>query len=371
MLAVAGGLDRARYDVSVVCGTGDPAEGSLAGRAAEAGIPVTIVDGLQREIAPVQDLLTFWRLFRIIRAGRYQIVHTHISKSGVLGRLAAKAADVPGIVHTYHGDVFQSYFSPGKSRLLLAFDQAAGAVSDRLIEVSAATMSRHLDYGIAAPDRFVVIPNGIDLATWDRPRPGVSALRARLGIPEGVPVIGTVAMLVPVKRLDVLLSAAERVLAYRPDALFVIVGDGALKGTLEAQAVASGFSSRILFLGLRDDVPDLMHLFDLFALSSDYEGFGISLIEAMAAGRPVVATDVGGVSEVVAHGQTGLLVPRRDPDRLADALLALLDSPERRETMGTRGRRVASERYSTSGMVDRVDRLYRDLLREKGVEPEV
>lgn len=352
----------------MVCGTGDPAEGSLAGSAADAGIPVRTLSGLRREISPVEDILTFWRLFWIIRAGGYQIVHTHISKSGVLGRLAARAAGVPGIVHTYHGDVFQSYFSPGRSRLLLAFEQMAGAVSDRLIEVSAATMSRHLAYGIASSERFVLIPNGIDLSAWGRPRQEASALRARLGIPAEVPVIGTVAMLVPIKRLDVLLAAAERVATRRPDALFVIAGDGALRRTLEAQAAASGLSSRVRFLGLREDLPSLMSAFDILALSSDAEGCPTAPMEAMAAGRPVVATDVGGVSEVVDHGQTGLLVPRRDPDRLAEAILSLLDSPNRRAAMGTRGRQVVRERYSASAMVDRVDRLYREVLREKGVE---
>ncbi len=368
LLAIAGGLDRDRYEVSVVCGTGDPSEGSLMDRAAALGVPVRVLPGLQREIAPAQDLLTFWRLFRTIRRGGYQIVHTHISKAGVLGRLAAAAAGVPVILHTYHGDVFRSYFSPFRSRVLLTFEQAAAAVSDRLIEVSQATQDRHVAYGVARPDRFTVIPNGIDLAPYDRTPPEARAIRAQLGLPPEAPVIGTVAMLVPVKRIDVMIAAMETVVRALPEVLLLIVGDGGLRTALQERATTPSLSGRIRFLGLRDDVPNLLPAFDVFALSSDDEGYPTSLIEAMAAGRPVVATDVGGVSEVARHGESGLLVPRRDPDRLADALLSLLNAPDRARAMGLRGRQTAQERFDVRRMVERVDALYQELLREKGIE---
>jgi glycosyltransferase involved in cell wall biosynthesis len=368
LLAIAGELDPDRYEVSVVCGTGDASEGSLMDRATARGIPVRVLPGLQREIAPAQDLLTFWRLFRWIRRGGYQIVHTHISKAGVLGRLAAAAAGVPVVLHTYHGDVFRSYFSPFRSRILLAFEQAAAAFSDRLIEVSRATQDRHVAYGIARPDRFTVIPNGIDLTPYDRTPPEARAIRAQLGLPPEAPVIGTVAMLVPVKRLDVLLAAMETLLRARPDALLVIVGDGGLRPALQQRAEAPPLSGRVHLLGLRDDVPDLLPAFDVFALSSDDEGYPTSLIEAMAAGRPVVATDVGGVPEVVSRDESGLLVPRRDPDRLADALRSLLDAPDRARAMGLKGRRIARERFDVRRMVARTEALYQELLREKGIE---
>lgn len=368
MLAVAGGLDRDRYEVSILCGTGDPSEGDLKDRAAAVGIPVRVVRGLQREIAPLKDALTFWRLFRLIREGGYQIVHTHISKAGVLGRLAAAAAGVPVVLHTYHGDVFQSYFSPFKSRLLLALEQAAAAVSDRLIEVSRATLRRHVAYGVAPPGRFVVIPNGIDLTPFDRPAPDAGEARATLGLPLKAPVVGTVAALVPVKRLDVLLSAMETVLHRLPDAALVIVGDGNQRPLLEGRAGAPPLCGRVRFLGLRHDIPALMPAFDALVLSSDEEGCPTSPIEAMAAGRPVVATDVGGVSEVVRHGENGLLVPRRDPEALADAILSLLRSPDRARAMGLRGRQIAQERFDARRMVERVDALYQELLREKGIE---
>ncbi len=367
MLAIASGLDRNRYRVTVACGTGDPSEGSLAHRAEAMGVPVCFIPGLQREIAPARDGLTFCRLLRFIRRGGYRIVHTHISKAGVLGRLAARAAGVPVVVHTYHGDVFQSYFSPLKSRLLLSFERAAAA-SDRLVEVSSATLRRHVAYGIARPDRFVVIPNGVDMTPYDRPPEDFPAVRARLGIPPDAPVVGTVAMLVPVKRIDILLAAAERVLRRLPGAVFVVVGDGGLRGALETQAAAPPLSGRVRFLGLRDDIPDLMSAFDVLALSSDEEGCPTAPIEAMAAGRPVVATDVGGVSDIVTHGGSGLLVPRRDPDRMAGAILDLLGSPDRAREMGQRGRGIARERFDARRMVERMDALYRDLLREKGIE---
>jgi glycosyltransferase involved in cell wall biosynthesis len=174
-------------------------------------------------------------------------------------------------------------------------------------------------------------------------------------------------MLVPVKRIDVLLRAAEIIVRRRPGVIFVIVGDGGQRDLLKARAAVPPLSGHVHFTGLRDDVPDLLSAFDVFALSSDDEAFGISLLEAMAAGCPVVATAVGGIPEVVEDGRSGLLVPRRDPDRMAEVILSLLEAPEWAKAMGLRGRQIARERFDVRRMVERVDALYQELLKEKGI----
>ena len=367
-LAIAEGLRRDRYEVSIACGRGEPSEEGIADRAEAVGIPVHIIPGLQRGIDPRKDLATFWRLFLVIRKGGYQLVHTHLSKAGVLGRLAARAAGVPVIFHTYHGDVFESYFSPLKSRIFLTFERAAAAVSDRFIEVSRATLRRHVAYGISRRDRFRVISNGIDLSRFERPTGDIRTIRGHLDLPPSTPIIATVTRLVPVKRIDVLLKAAEIVVRRCPKVLFVIVGQGESEGFLRKRASVPSLSGKVRFFGHRSDIADLLHVFDVIAISSDDEGHPTSLIEAMAAARPVAATAVGGIPEVVEDGGSGLLVPRRNPDRLAEALLSLLEAPEKAKAMGIRGQNIARERYDVRRMVESVEILYREGLKAKGLE---
>jgi glycosyltransferase involved in cell wall biosynthesis len=271
------------------------------------------------------------------------------------------------ILHTYHGDVFRSYFGPWKSRILLGFERAAASVSDRLVEVSDATRRRHVAYGIAPANRFLTIPNGIDLTRFAGPPPDPLVVRNRLGVPAGVPVVGTVAMLVPVKRIDVLLQAAAGLLERRPETVFLIVGDGALRDPLERQAATLPVPGSVRFLGLRNDIPEILAAMDLFVLPSDDEGCPASLLEAMASGRPAVATDVGGISEIVENGRSGLLVPRRDPHGLARAILSVLECPDRAASMGGRGRRIVRERFDVRRAIDRVDALYRETMARKGL----
>jgi len=182
--------------------------------------------------------------------------------------------------------------------------------------------------------------------------------RKELGLPEEGPVIGTVGRLVPIKGHEWLLKAAPRVLAEFPHATFVFLGEGPLLGQLQQLAAGLGISGHVMFMGARQDVPECLAAFDLFAFPSINEGMGRALIEAMAVGVPVVATRVGGIPDVVADGETGLLVPARDETALADALLKLLRDPARRQAYGQAARRSMDERFDVKAMVRAIDRLY-------------
>ena len=349
LLTTIRGLDRSRYRVSLVTGVPGAEEGSLIDAARELDVDLHVLPSLQREIHPLRDLVAFWRLYRLIRRGRYHIVHTHLSKAGILGRLAARCAGVPGIVHTYHGDVFEDYFGPVKSRGLLGIERLVGHFTGRFAVVSEALRRRFRSYRVGRNGAFRVVPNGVWADSF--PAPSTDMRKGRR--------VGTVAMFYPIKRVDLFLETARCVLRRRPDTEFVIVGGGAEEAAL--RQAARDLGDRIRFLGIRSDVSDLLSTFDVFVLSSDFEGAGVGLIEAMLSGLPVVATRVGGVPEIVAEGSTGLLVPPGDVEAMTAGVLRLLKNPDLRQKMGAEAREMALRQFSAGEMVRRLDRLYREL----------
>ena len=314
VLSTIRGLDRTRYRIMLVSGLPAPNEGSLIQEAKALGVAFHVLPTLQREIHWLQDLEAFWRLFLLIRRGHFHIVHTHISKAGVLGRLAAFCAGVPVILHTYHGDVFDLYFGPLKSRILLAVERLVGRMTNRFVVVSEALKERFMTYGMGPADTFYVIPNGIPTDQPLLPKPvGRQGFR-----------IGTIAMFYPIKRLDLFLEMSCQIARNRADVTAVIAGGGAEEAAL--RHLADELDAPVQFLGICRDKPALLASLDVFVSCSDFEGAGMSVMEAMLHGVPVVATGVGGVPEIVQDGKTGLLVPPGDVGALAAAVLRLLES---------------------------------------------
>lgn len=352
VLATLRGLDRSRYRITVVTGPPRPEEGSLVEAAKAQGVTLHVLPYLVREIHPLYDAMAFAGLYRMMRRGRYQIVHTHLSKAGIVGRLAASCAGIPGIVHTYHGDVFERYFGSFKSEVLLGVERLVGRVTHRFAVVSEALRARYRAYRVGKSHLFRTVPNGVWPDAFPYSHPG-GGQQCR---------VGTVSMFYPIKRVDLFLEMARQILRIRPDAEFVVAGGGT--GEAELREAARDLGDRIRFLGVRYDVPDLLASFDVFVLCSDYEGAGVGLIEAMLSGVPVVATRVGGVPEVVDDGETGFLVPQGNVDALTERVLYLMGNPELRNRMGKTGRRVALRRFSAEAMVGRLDVLYREVLTE-------
>jgi len=357
-------IDPARYSTLLVTGHEAPSEGNMSSLAKSVAVEPRVVAGLGREISLWRDLLAWFRLYRLCVRYRPHIVHTHTAKAGVLGRLAARAAKVPVIVHTYHGHVFQGYFSPLKTRLFLAIERWLGRSTQRLIAVSEAVCQDLLQLGIGTPESLVVIPLGLNLDPFLRCEDLRGQLRAELGLQPDTPLVGIVARLVPIKAHEVFLKAAAKVCARFPQSRFLLVGDGERLAELQLLVERLGLRDRVLFLGWRQDLDRVLADLDLVVLTSRNEGSPVCLIEAMAAARPVVATRVGGVADVVDDGITGCLVDADKPEDVANAIVELLGDENRRRAMGEAARQRVP-RFGIDRLVSDMDRLYGNLLTER------
>jgi glycosyltransferase involved in cell wall biosynthesis len=366
VMLVADMLDPARFDASVISGPQTGSEGSLIEEVRARGVPLTIEPTLVREINPVKDLLALVRLTRFIRHGRYDVVHTNSSKAGVLGRWAAWLAGLAGtpapvIVHTVHGWGHHERQHPLTRRFYILLEQVTQRITDKLIVVSPRNIEKGLADGIATPDKYVTIRSGIELRSFRQPVRSREAVRAELSIPLDALVVGTVTRLSPQKAPLDFVKAVARVAEQRPNVHFVVVGDGPLRAEVEAQVAAAGLAELFHLTGLRRDVPDLLHSFDVFALSSLWEGLPRVLPQAMAAGLPVVATAVDGNAEAVEDGVSGLLTQPGDPQAMAEGLLYLLDDPALAAQMGAAGWERA-DTFGARKMVDDIAALYETLL---------
>ncbi len=352
-----------RYETRLVAGTEAAGEGNylaLRGRPLEG---LHVLPALGREIRGGHDLAALVQLTRLIRDFAPHVVHTHTAKAGTLGRLAAVLAKVPVVVHTYHGHVLHGYFTPAVSRLFVAIERWLARRSDRLIAVSETVAAELLARGIGTAERFAVVPLGLDLERFLHAERARGELRAELGLAPGVPLVGIVARLVPVKAHEVFLAAAAGVARTVPEARFLVIGDGERRPALEAEAGRLGLGGRVRFLGWRRDLERVYADLDVAVLSSRNEGSPVSLIEAMAAARPVVSTRVGGVPDLVEDGVTGCLVPPADGPALAEAIRDLLANPERRQTLGLAGRKRVFPAFGAERLLSDIDRLYTTLLR--------
>jgi glycosyltransferase involved in cell wall biosynthesis len=356
-------LDPGRYDSLLVAGSQGPWEGNYLALHQRPRERLVHLPALGREIS-VRDATALVALLRLIRRERPLIVHTHTAKAGALGRLAAWLARVPVVVHTYHGHVFRGYFSPAKTRFFVALERWLARRTDRLLSVSPQVRRELLDLGIGTPERSAVVPLGLDLDPFLNGG-GPGRLRRELGIEPAAPVVAIVARLVLIKAHEVFLEAASIVSRRRPDARFLVVGDGERRAELEALVDRLALGGAVHFLGWRRDLPAIYGDVDVVALTSRNEGSPVSLIEAMAAGRPVVATRVGGVPDLVEHGVNGYLAEPDQPAALAEALLALLTDPGRREAFGGAGRKRVYPAFAADRLLRDIDELYTALLAEK------
>lgn len=361
------GLQNDRFSSVLVTGVEGPHEGSMRHLADKHGVQPRVLRELGREVSPVNDLRVTLAMYRLIRRSRPHIVHTHMAKAGTAGRLAAKLARVPIIVHTFHGHTFHSYWGPVKSAVFLQIERTLGAMTDRVIAVNDAQRADIAKYGVAPLHKIQTVPLGLEIEPLLHAEQYRGRLRAELGISADQRVIGIVARLVPIKAHEVFLTAAAKVRAAMPNTTFLIVGDGERRAELEALARTLGIADATRFLGWRDDMREVNADLDVAALTSHNEGSPVALIEAMAAARPVVATRVGGVPDVVHDGESGLLVPAGDANSFADALLQLLRDPERAAAFGLAGRQAVYPRHSSMRLIQDIETLYLELAHAKGL----
>ena len=358
--------NRNRFEVDLISGPTRGDEGSVEDAVRAAGIDIIRVPTLVRNVAPVRDVLALYYLERLFERNRYDIVHTHTSKAGFLGRLAAERAGVPIVVHTPHGNIFHGYFPKPVTRLFVWMERHAARRTDRLIELTAGGVVEYLAEDIGRREQFRVIFSGVDFGPYEGARARREVTRRALGVgPENV-LVGGAGRLEPVKGFAYFVAAAQTIAAAVPEACFILAGAGSLRAELEAQA--AGLADRFRFLGLRDDVPGLMAAMDIFVMPSVNEGMGRVLLEAGAAATPAVATAVGGIPDIVVDGSTGVLVPPRDPQALAEAVIALARDADRRRGMGEMARAMVVPAYGLDRMVQQIETLYEELIREKGLD---
>lgn len=356
---------RERYDVDLISGPTEGAEGSIEDAVREAGIDVLRVPNLVREVRPFQDLLAYRDLVRLFRSRRYDIVHTHTSKAGFVGRLAAAKAKVPIVVHTPHGHIFFGYFNTPLTRMFTLMERHAARRSDKLIALTPRGIREHLDQGVGFPEQWTSIFSGIDLQPFEQAARRREAVRAALGLEPDALAVGGVGRLEPIKGFSYFI-AASRIIAQRvPNARFVIAGDGSMAE--ELRQAGADLGGRLRFLGLRTDVPDVMAALDVFVAPSINEGMGRVLVEAAAAGVPSVASAVGGVPDIVRDGETGVLVPPKDARALAEAVVTLANDAGLRARIGAEAHRHARA-FGLDRMVTEIEALYETLIKEKQLD---
>jgi glycosyltransferase involved in cell wall biosynthesis len=348
LLDLVRGLLSLGYRVSICYSTPGPLQSEFSGL----GIQMSRLRRLAR-----LDPLLLVGMCRTIRRDPPQIVHTHLFKSDMHGRLAGRLSGVPVVTSTLH-----SMDAWAESSLLGRVYGATARWAERLIAVSEEVRRYHIERTGVAADKVCTIPNGVRLERFSGQDRAGLALRRELGVKQDCPLVAIVGALKPAKDHASFLRAAARIRQALPQARFLVVGDGPLRGQLEDQAASLGLGSAIVFCGLRRDIPEVLAAVDLLVFSSRWEGLPVSLLEGMAAACPVVATAVGGIPGVIVDQSTGRLVPPGEPDALAAACLSLLEHPEWSRELGMAGQaRVAAE-YSMGAMVRRTSELYQELL---------
>ena len=326
------------------------------------GIRSVLIPTLGRSISPLDDMRTLWMLIRIFRRERPAVVHTHTSKAGVLGRIAAWIAKVPAVVHTPHGHVFYGHFGPFRSWLFLQIERVLSAITHRLIALTEAERQDHLDRSVGKADRFAVVPSGIDRERFGRARIQGKQQPDWFGCPLDALIVGSVGWLTDIKGHEYLIAAVAKLKQDFPALHLVIIGSGDRHDALLQQAELCGLRDAVHLLGHRDDVEACLAGMDLFVLPSLNEGMGRALIEAMAAGLPVIASRVGGIPAVISHERTGLLVPPGDAGALAEALRRFLDRPEWATQLGIAASHSVDSRYGSVSMVHAIESIFAEAL---------
>jgi glycosyltransferase involved in cell wall biosynthesis len=325
------------------------------------GVRVITLPSLVRSIRPIMDFKALLSLMWLIFNEKPDIVHTHSSKAGILGRLSAKIAFVPNIIHTPHGHVFYGHFGLVASKIFLWVEKFFSRFTDRIVALTDGEKSDYEKLSVCSSEKLLKIHSGVDVAQYMKPNGNVVEKKRSLGLDQNEAVIGFVGWLLPIKGPNYLLRAMDYVWNEHPETSLVLVGKGDMDVDLRAEALRINANGKVKFLGWRDDVDEIMLIFDMLVLPSLNEGMGRVLVEAMAAGKPVVASRVGGIPDLVRHDETGYLVPPADEKALADNIKKLLDDPEKAWEMGLRGKEYCRQ-FSLEAMIAKLDDLYSDLI---------
>jgi glycosyltransferase involved in cell wall biosynthesis len=363
-------LDKSVFETRLVAGPVGEHEGDMTKfRGGEDPLRVTLLPTLVRNASPRNDFAALRSLVHLMRDTRPHLVDTHLSKAGFLGRIAARLARVPAVIHTFHIHVFSGYdISFAERQVFLRMEQIAARCCDRMLTLTDDLQREILDLDIGRPEQFRTIPLGLDLAQFRDAPDSRAALRQELGLPLDTPLVGHISRLVPIKSVNYFIEAAAQVRQQVPNAVLLVIGDGESRPELEKLAAEKGLlGDAVRFLGFRSDMTYLNKGLDCIALTSLQEGTPVSIIENLAAGKPVVATDVGGVSRLIQHDRTGWLAPSRDFNKIAEGITTALTRPETAARWGAEGQKHAFQNFDVSRMIADHRALYAEVLQEKNI----
>jgi glycosyltransferase involved in cell wall biosynthesis len=361
-LMQAMGAARRGHRVTLASGPSAAPSPLLAAARAQAGLEIIEVESLVRRPSPLQDLKALGAIRKLVRGRRFDVVHTHTSKAGAIGRLAAFLGGRPPVVHQPHGHLFYGYHGPIGTALVILAERLLAPLANRQIALSWRGAEEHLCRGIGRPGDFTVVRSGIDLRPYRRARARRTECRRRWHFSPEDFVVGTLCRLEPVKGAEELLDAFLLVAASTPRLRLVVGGDGPLRGRLLKRAHDAGMAKCVVIQGSWVKPEDLLPALDLFVLASRNEGMGRALVEAMAVGLPVVGTAVGGVPEVLEEGGAGILIPPDDPEALA-AAIARLAADERLAAHYARRARARAVAFGAGRMNHLLLKLYRGVIR--------
>lgn len=323
---------------------------------------ITIIPQLKREVNLFWDIRAFLKLYLLLRKGKFDIVHTHTAKAGALGRIAARLAGVKVIVHTPHGHNFYGYFGAAANKAIIFIERLAACFTDKIIVFTELEKKDFIKFKVAPKNKVVLIYQGLELDKYSKAAMDKNKMRESFNIGQKEFVVGFIGRLEPVKGLDYFVDAASRVEKKNPNVRFILVGDGSMRQGLENKVRDLGIAQRFIFTGWREDIAQINSMLDILVLPSLNEAVGISLIEAQSAGVPVIATNVGGIPEVVNDNITGLLVPAADAASLAGAIEYLLENDQKRIEMSEAAKAWVAGKFKAEDMADKISRLYNELV---------
>ena len=364
LISVEGLDQKPEYEVTLATGVDNGPEGELLTRA-RSTTRLVIIPELARNINPFDDVRALWKIYRLIRRGRFHIVHTHSSKAGVLGRIAAWLAGSPFIVHTLHSLVFHDYQPWVINRTWRVIKKICAPMTDHFISVSSIISEKAIAAGIAPAEKFTTIYSGMELDWFLKADVNPQQVRKEFGIAPNAPVVGKIARLFSLKGHDQLMDAAPEIVRRHPDVRFFLIGDGILYDHLRERAQALNILDNFVFAGLidRERIPEMLSAMDVVVHTSLREGLARVLPQALAMGKPCVSFDIDGAPEVVINDKTGYLVKPYDSAGLADAIGRLLDDVDLRQAMGEAGRKHVDPAFRAETMVEQIAEVYEMLMR--------
>ncbi|MBR6470319.1 MAG: glycosyltransferase family 4 protein [Victivallales bacterium] len=366
LYTIQGHLEKG-HEVTLVTGPTTGPEGKLLQTFCPKGMEIVEIPELIRSLSPLKDWRAYRKLQKFFEEKHFDVVHTHASKAGIVGRVAARKAGVPVVVHTVHGQAFHPYQSSLKNKIYIAAERFAAKYCDRIYAVAQAMIDQCVAAGVAPREKYQVVYSGMDLQSFVNAKRSPE-LRAKLGIPEDAPVVGMLARLFELKGHDCMIAAAPKIVAEIPNVRFLFIGDGILREQFQAEIARLGLTEHFVFAGLipPEQVPAYLAQVDILAHLSLREGLPRACVQALASGKAVVAYPLDGTPEVVLDGETGLLGEPENVDQVAANVLRLLQDNDLRERLGRRGQQFVLERFDWRKMADILEESYLECLRRKG-----